>query len=245
MYEPYPGITPPPPDAVLWRYMPFKRFESLLENSALWFTRVDQFGDEHEGSITQKALDTYRSRFADEAAMERFLKNLKHSRFLTLANCWHWNANENISMWDRYGKDDGVAVRTTFDRLAKSFTCPGPIHIGRVEYIDYKVEEFSSYSVFFSYLHKRLEFKDEHEVRVLSYLLSSGPLRWVKITPELSPLCEIGEYRAIDIHTLISEIVVYPNAPEEYLNRVKTTCERFGVLAHVRRSSLDDPPIWQ
>ena len=223
MYEPYPGITPPPPDAMLWRYMSFNRFESLLENSALWFTRVDKFGDEHEGSITQKALDTYGSHFVDEAAAESFLRNLKHSRSLTLANCWHWNANENISMWDRFGRD-GIALRTTFDRLAKSFTSPGPIYIGRVEYIDYKKDNFSTESVFYQCLHKRMEFKDEQEVRALSYLLNDGPLRWVQITPELVPPFETGEERGVNIHTLISEVVAHPNTSEEFLESVAATC---------------------
>ena len=225
--------------------MPLNRFESLLENSALWFTSIDKFGDEHEGSITQKGLEAYNSRVVDKAAWVRFVENLKHSRSLTLANCWHWNDDENISMWERYCKNDGIAVKTTFRKLAESFTCPDPIHIGRVKYINYKEDEFSNESIFFSYLHKRLEFKDEREVRVLSYLLSSGPLRWVKITTILVPRCEIGKYRAININTLISEIRVYPKASEEFLNCVKATCERFGVQATVKHSSLDGPSIWQ
>ena len=50
MYEQYRGISPPPLDAVLWRYMPYNHFASLLEHPALWFTRADRFNDEHEGS---------------------------------------------------------------------------------------------------------------------------------------------------------------------------------------------------
>ena len=193
MYELYENISPPPLDAVLWRYMSFNHFVSLLENSALWFTRIDKFDDEHEGAIPLTSLEAYESRFVEAAAMAKFVGSLKHFRSFTLANCWHWNSNENVAMWDRYCKGGGIAVRATFSNLTNSFACPDPIHIGLVNYIDYREDEFSTESIFPSYLHKRLEYKDEREVRALSYLLSSGPLRWVKITPDLVSRCEIGE----------------------------------------------------
>jgi hypothetical protein len=52
MYQDHPLLSPPPDDAVLWRYMDFTKFVSLLETSALFFCRPDQLGDPFEGSIS-------------------------------------------------------------------------------------------------------------------------------------------------------------------------------------------------
>ena len=244
MYEKYPGITPPPLDAVLWRYMPYCRFASLLENSALWFTRADKFDDEHEGSITQTSWATHKYRLVDAAAEKRLANNLKHARSFTLANCWHWNDRENVSMWDRYCKGDGIAIKTTFQRLVTSLICHEPIYVGLVNYIDYNADDFSTDSTFYALLHKRMEFGDEREIRALSYLLADGPLRWIKITPDLTPRCETGEYRSVNVHELIQEIVVSPNATRDQLKCVQEKCRGTGLQIPVRDSSIGEPPLW-
>ena len=41
MYKEHPAFNPPTDDAVLWRYMDFTKFASLLESSALFFVRAD------------------------------------------------------------------------------------------------------------------------------------------------------------------------------------------------------------
>ena len=39
-------------DAVLWRFMSFTKFVSLLARNALFFARADKLGDPFEGSLT-------------------------------------------------------------------------------------------------------------------------------------------------------------------------------------------------
>ena len=56
-----------PPDAVLWRYMDFPKFVSMLKEGALWFSRADLLGDPLEGSFTQ----------AREMERQRMLENLR------------------------------------------------------------------------------------------------------------------------------------------------------------------------
>ena len=53
MYEESPFCTPPPDDAVLWRYMDFTKFVSVLDKRALFFSAADKFGDPFEGSISK------------------------------------------------------------------------------------------------------------------------------------------------------------------------------------------------
>jgi hypothetical protein len=37
------------PNTVIWRYLPFNRFTSLVEFGALWFSRLRAFNDLDEG----------------------------------------------------------------------------------------------------------------------------------------------------------------------------------------------------
>ena len=46
MYKEHEAFAPPPPDAVLWRYMDFTKFVSLLEKQALFFARADKLEDD-------------------------------------------------------------------------------------------------------------------------------------------------------------------------------------------------------
>ena len=52
MCEEHPAFSPPSDDAVLWRYMDFTKFVSLLDRSALFFARADKLNDPFEGSVS-------------------------------------------------------------------------------------------------------------------------------------------------------------------------------------------------
>ena len=45
MYAEHGSFRPPPEEAVLWRYMDFTKFVSLLSTNALYFARADTLGD--------------------------------------------------------------------------------------------------------------------------------------------------------------------------------------------------------
>ena len=49
MHKEHEYLDIPPDDVVLWRYMDFTKFVSLLEKSALFFPRADKLGDPFEG----------------------------------------------------------------------------------------------------------------------------------------------------------------------------------------------------
>ena len=51
MYKESPYCDPLPDDAVLWRYMDFTKFVSLLEKSSLFFARADKLEDPFEGYL--------------------------------------------------------------------------------------------------------------------------------------------------------------------------------------------------
>lgn len=50
MYETHPAFQQPSRETMIWRYMSFAKFVSLLEKKALFFARLDRLGDPFEGS---------------------------------------------------------------------------------------------------------------------------------------------------------------------------------------------------
>ena len=141
MYAKHPVLEPPPEKAVLWRYMDFTKFVSLLSTKALYFARADTLGDPFEGSLTKRNRDLRpiflqsigfgTDEFPDAA--QNLAEILQRIRNINLVNCWHENTYESEAMWKIYAREkDGIAVKTTFERLRDSFICDEDIYIGTV-----------------------------------------------------------------------------------------------------------------
>jgi len=52
----HPAIKTPPAETVLWRYLDFTKFVSMLDSSSLFFTRCDLFDDPFEGSYPNRFI---------------------------------------------------------------------------------------------------------------------------------------------------------------------------------------------
>ena len=117
-----------PADDVLWRYMDFPKFVSMLNEGALWFSRADLLGDPLEGSFTQ-AREVERQRILENPPEGRTRKELedvfRHNaritsdgRLLIYINCWHRGNHESMALWQGYGGGPyTLAVCTTFGLL--------------------------------------------------------------------------------------------------------------------------------
>lgn len=110
----------------LWRYMDLAKLISLLETKAIWLVRADTFKDRHEGRfpdemrmLTEKAYESFSKedpspvKDADDF-QDYLLKN-------TFISCWHKSIDENMVMWEIYGRDtNAIAVQTTVGRIKGS-----------------------------------------------------------------------------------------------------------------------------
>src|SRR6266446_1748276 len=88
----------PPDDTVIWRYMDFAKFVSLLSDRRLYFSRVDLLGDVYEGVYPKgNVLDPTALQNLPPEAREAFAA--QHNRNLPeiargfrqcqFVNCWH------------------------------------------------------------------------------------------------------------------------------------------------------------
>ena len=170
MYKEHPAFTSPPADAVLWRYIDFTKFLSLLQEQALFFARADRLGDPFEGSFS-KANIALRPTIYNEHH-EKFSAQLANfafqSRRFTLVNCWHESPHESEAMWRLYGSAGGsLAIRSDCKSLVDSLADDDDVYIGRVTYVDYNHYFIPESNTFFPYLHKRHSFQHEREVRAV------------------------------------------------------------------------------
>jgi hypothetical protein len=117
-----------PSDSVLWRYLDFPKFVSMLKESSLWFSRADLLGDPLEGSFTQaREIERQRmlanppggqTRAELEAVFRHNERVVSDSLRTVYINCWHCGTHESMALWRGYGGGPyAIAVRTTFGLL--------------------------------------------------------------------------------------------------------------------------------
>jgi hypothetical protein len=239
MYKPHPVcITPENPDVQLWRYMDFAKFASLIDRQALFFARVQhlRYLDPFEGSYSKITLD-----HALPPALNRMLADFDRH---IVVNSWHINDGESAAMWDLYLREPpGVAIRSTFRRLADSFSSlKSDILIGKVRYIDHLNEAMppgtlkEGFNGLAAYMCKRKSFQHEAELRALAIVQEQpGNIE--------SFLGDGGLYIPVNLDGLIEEIVVSPKAPKWFLGLVVSVAKQYKLEKPVRRSTADEYPV--
>jgi len=105
-------------DQKLWRYMALSKFIFMAEKNVLWLARADTFKDKHEGRFPdemKKIIEQAYKEFDDND--ESPVKNADDFQDYLLKNsfisCWHKNFDENMVMWEIYGRDNNaIAIQT-------------------------------------------------------------------------------------------------------------------------------------
>ena len=232
MYHEHNAFDSPPKDAVLWRYMDFTKYVSLIDRRALFFARADALDDPFEGSVTAATPRLPGEHTGGLVALRRAMRSN------VFVNCWHESDVESAAMWKLYAREAGIAVRSTFANLANGIQTDQPIYIGRVKYIDYVQDPMPTGNVFTPFLHKRKSFEHEREVRAISQEWE-GEQFYEELVPQND-----GRYYDVDIQTLVGEVVVAPHCQDWLYELVASTTKKYGLTYCVRRSTLEALPIF-
>ena len=240
MFAEHPRVNPPQDNAVLWRYMDFTKFVSLLDRRALYFSRADKLGDPFEGSLSHINRLT-RPHWLTQIGVPEEIRDqileeapsiLGMAPRLGVVNCWHENNYESEAMWKLYaGRQDGIAIKTTFEKLAGSLECEDEIYIGKVNYVDYGITLIPEGNFLRTLLTKRKSFEHEREIRAIAMNFPS-------------PDQNIGRYFQVNLSTLIGEILVAPQTPEWFSELVNSIVTRYELQVPVRTSTLAAAPTW-
>jgi hypothetical protein len=227
---------PSDPDVAIWRYMDLTKFLSMLEAEALYFARADVMADEFEGSVSLPTLE-YRQRIlgmSDDAFVKFNLEFSADNEQLpsrVYLSCWCKSAHESTNMWEIYAgrEHQGIAIRSTYRRLSESITDPRTVFIGNVKYIDFKAEAIEDFGGFAPFVHKRIYFQFEREIRAVHYTPDDGP-----------PGIQIS----VDLDRLVEEVYVSPKAAPWFSQLVRNLLLKYGRTWPVRHSDLDGNPIY-
>lgn len=235
----------PSPGDKIWRYMDLARYLSLLGSSAIHFARADQMTDTWEGSYGQRNIDLLPAFYEDAEHMRGVMRNYRAQwQQLVHLSCWHEAPYESAAMWDIYQRDGrGVAVQTTWGRLTSSLRGNKPVFGARIEYVDYATYYISENIPSEPFMHKRLSFAHEREIRLMT-ITGSDPWTVVNV-PELihhaagPPVLPIE----VELPQLIETVYVSPGAPDWVGEVVRQVTAQYGFKFNVLHSALGADPI--
>lgn len=216
--------TRPCSSAVLWRYMSFEKYISVLMQRGVFFSFPYKFEDRFEAGLPRATERRLFERLQQtmpgkEDQYEDILRMISYSlRNLHVVSCWHEMKSESSTMWRAYANHGaGIAVQTSFESLQKAFKrCAEPdirFLAGKVEYIDYDTGDISI-SGGMPLFYKREIFRTEHEVRITRFARANND----------SP----GILCAADLDELIHKVVVSPFSYDWEFEVVKATTAKFN-----------------
>ena len=225
--------------------MDFTKFVSLLDKSALFFSRADKLGDPFEGSYSKANIELRPEVYKDKIppnALKDFSAFHKAIIRFTAINCWHLNEYESAALWGLYLKsNEGIAIQSTYNRLRDSLKDENHnIYIGKVKYIDYKKDWLPEGNSLYPFVHKMKSFEHERELRaVIQELPSKGG------TLDLSkPTFDEGIDVSVNLDALIDKIYLAPTSPKWLHELVYSVTAKYGLNKEIHQSILDDVPSY-
>lgn len=249
------GYQVPKAETILWRYVDFPKFVSMLDSGELFFTRADMFEDKFEGArgfnfhkeaiysalntdLTFQAKNQLKKSGVDNPSDAELAEELKKETAAQIAaqqkkreeyfvSCWHANEFESEAMWKLYisAKNQGVAIQTTVERLCYSLG-NNNFELGGVNYISFKEPlDVDSVPVWY----KRTAFQHEQEVRAI--INETG-------------LTSSGKPVKVDLDLLIEKVYISPSAPGWFAKLVENVLLKYAINKKVEHSKLDEEPIY-
>ncbi len=240
MYESHSVLYEPTENYQLWQYMSFSKFVNLLIGN-MYFRRIDMFEDVFEGrwpELNRRYIDYVKKNEGETiGSFDLF------TRKFTYVSCFHKSNCETAFMWKQYSDNDGIAIKTSVEKLKKSFNKTEiPVYISDIKYIDYKSEPIYDMSNAFSLaIHKRKSFEFEKEVRCLCMLPNLSTCHSInekyedKIDFEKTPS---GVKIPVVLSELIEEVYISPYADLYIKENVEVSMQMAGLNAKVTESDL-------
>lgn len=230
----------PDSDAVIWRFMDFTKFFSILHNQALYFPVLSALNDVLEAAPSRLPRD---APILDHMRVWHRFQRQRHSAFVS---CWHVAEDESAAMWALYaGESEGLAIQSTFGAASDAFGSSQPsspektVCAGMVEYIDPDrelVPQVVTNSLLDS-LKKRHWYAYERELRFIHIAPSNySPPSSGSLSDTGNPVAP-GIWVSCDLQKLIKAVVVSPSSPALLANSVQQARLQFGIDPSLQRRS--------
>ena len=220
---------------VIWRYMELKRFQSMLEESSIFFSRADEQIDNLEGEYPEGMVAEIERRFEDGIPSDdgkiytfREWHNQKEipSR---LISCWSVGTTESQRMWTEYtDSKESIAVCSTVGRLKNCFhdKIEPVVWIGKVRYgkkenrLPNSIHRWNVNFWLYPFFAKRDSYTWENEVRAIVNL---GFRKQAQLAHSKK-----GCYVKADLQILIESVYIHPQSRERLIGQVGAKLANYG-----------------
>ncbi|MBN1838624.1 MAG: hypothetical protein JW802_01115 [Campylobacterales bacterium] len=245
--ENHPVLTMPERNIDLWRYMDIPSFLSLITSETLTFVRADLFEDKNEGILPQQtasSLELSVQQLVKEGKLVPEYTNFSSARIFNegkktvYLNCWCKENHEMVHMWKIYSKENGIAIKTDYERLKKSIESSEDVYPTEIRYLDY-AHDYINWQAngLTAFTIKRKEYKSENEFRLLLAYprIIEDQLLHLKTHKEIEPIRKALYLQThvvhckVNIAKLISKIYLSPYAPKWYYKVIADILEKYNL----------------
>lgn len=222
MFREHKAFESVPRETIIWQYMSLSKYISLLRESKIYFNRVDNFEDKSECTLT--AIDKKIFRYSDDA--KQYWERERKRHFIS---CWVESDHELALMWDTYGKG-GVAIKSSVGGLIDSLSVDTEHYqyLARVKYLDDLLDSSqdsgSAINALKVPMSKRKYYKQESEVRLLYTRTETDD--------------HTGILFPVNLVCLIHGVIVYPNAPQFFLDVVNGELKNANIRINAEFSKI-------
>lgn len=244
------SFQPPDENMKIWRYIDLPKLIDFLETGSLHFARVDTLDDPYEGALTR--LNAIAEEQQIQAiSIERNIDVEELRRTFTIppvvgrqaiyVNCWHGGETESAAMWKLYGTAAGsIAIQSTYKKLVDAL--PDDVFMGMVQYKNYHSLEdwIPGGNLMHPFIHKRMEFEHEKEVRAFIWVVSSDSHHRIQKWDDRPRGLKVD----IDIDTVVETIRVQPTTPAWERESIKKLLDRYDWGTKVMPSQIDIEPMY-
>jgi len=240
-------------DQVIWRYMDFPKFFSLIETKSLFFCPAYYLKKREPFEYEMPALNAQRWREqttermlkegADPEKVKKYVNHILSGPDISHwgVSCWSSNPTESYALWRTFvSAAEGVAIRSCPARLqwAVRFSGRQFMRVGIVQYLDHEKDLidkplFTSEDRLFC---KARFYAYEHEFRIITHpdIDLKAPFPESLEDPKVKQSLSVP----VDLEQLIEEVTVSPYASRWFYDLVSDYVRRAGLPAKVVPSSI-------
>ncbi len=200
------------------------KFQSLLDENALYLCRTDHLQDRFEGSYSRhqiSVMEDWFTKINETHMIESERENRRKDRLKTYISCWCMSSCDLDLMWKGYLRNPpGIAIKSSVRRLINicdKAVDNWPLDISMVTYFDHaggrNINYFGTPTTF---LYKDNHFRLDNELRIIHYPNILEP------TPDYV-------FLKIDLKDLIENIVCQPRSEERSLKSIKESLNKVGL----------------
>lgn len=219
----------------VWKYLSLAELLNMVLSESLHFSRLDLLEDNKNSTFRQIcsnptfAQKTFTLQNMEKESLVVYYEKIRKCMFV---NCWHLNDDDSELMWKLHSKDNkGIALQTTYLKLAQSLDATPWINLGLVRYKDFEKDEFDTSNLLNIATFKDIKYTFENEVR----FVISNSADWYKTKSED---LKTGETLTWKLSEHVDRIFVDPYASKWYFETVKSIIEKLGLTIPVDCSGI-------